>query len=100
MCFNHFMTVITEILIYLYAALMILATLSAHFKMPAWLFGANLISAISILCFPLNLIFLKVGLIAIIIVAILNGLLINGKIRVHHIIVRICISLLLYLLAI
>ncbi|OEY83350.1 hypothetical protein NT95_04240 [Oenococcus kitaharae] len=92
------MAIITEVLIYLYAALMIIATFSARSKMPIWLFGANLISGILLACFQLNPIFLRIGLLALITVAILNGSLMNKKIHLSHLLLRLLISLLLYLL--
>ena len=84
-------------LIVLYALLICGAAFAGRRNLGHALTAANLLGSIALLCTPLHLLILPLGLIVVLVCAIRNGYVLQGYIRPLHVLVRCVISLCLYL---
>ncbi|CAM3144854.1 queuine tRNA-ribosyltransferase [Leuconostoc rapi] len=87
-----------SILIFLYATLTSVALFSAHKQLPAWLTFFNIFAITILYLSILHLGWLVIGLIMLILTAISNALVLNGRVSARHLIIRILFSILVFLL--
>ena len=85
------------LLIVLYALLMGTAAIVKRRNLGLSLTAANLSGSIALLCTPLHPLFLPLGLTVLLCCALRNGYVLQGQIKQLHVLVRLIISLGLYL---
>lgn len=85
------------LLIAVYALLMGTAACIKHKELGLTLTAVNLLGSLVLLCTPLHLGLLPIGLILLLGCALRNGLRLQGHIRALHVLVRLVISLSLFI---
>jgi hypothetical protein len=84
------------LLIVLYALLMGAAAFVKHRSLGLTLTAANLLGSFALLCTPFHHMMLPLGLIVLLACALRNGYMLQGHIRLFHVLIRCVISLALY----
>lgn len=85
------------LLIVLYALLMGAAAFVKHQNLGLTLTAAHLLSSSALLCAPFHPLFLLLGLIGLLGCALRNGYVLQGRIRLTHVVIRCGISLALFI---